>query len=464
MYKINNQSWLKYFYFLITDIISITLTSIIIPYLYTKQFSIYYKGLQLILTSTTIIYIIVSEEYNYIFRRGYLKEAKKVIIQITSVFLFAIVLIFFSKTSINYSRVSLLFMWVVTILFTYILRIVTKKMVLLINKKHLNPRYVLVVSDKKNAEYTLKSLQKNIISDIQIPAILILDNNDMLKEICGIPVVENAEVYIKDHTIDEVLINTFGNLNSCKHIIKLCETMGKVVHFVLEETFQERSHETIENVGEFTVMTKGINLVSTKQVLIKRFTDICGSIVGLIITGIAFIFIAPIIYIKSPGPIFFSQTRIGKNGRKFKIYKFRSMYMDAEKRKADLMKDNKMQGFMFKIDNDPRIIKGIGNFIRKTSIDELPQMWNVLKNDMSLVGTRPPTLDEFEKYNYHHKLRLAIKPGITGMWQVCGRSNITDFEEVVALDKKYIENWSISLDIKIIIKTILVVFARKGSV
>ena len=120
-------------------------------------------------------------------------------------------------------------------------------------------------------------------------------------------------------------------------------------------------------------------------------------------------------------------------------------------------------GMMFKMDNDPRIIKGIGNFIRKTSIDEFPQFFNVLKGDMSLVGTRPPTVDEWEKYEKHHRVRMAIKPGLTGMWQVSGRSSITDFEEVVALDLKYIREWSIGLDIRILLKTVKIVLTGSGS-
>lgn len=141
--------------------------------------------------------------------------------------------------------------------------------------------------------------------------------------------------------------------------------------------------------------------------------------------------------------------------------------MDAEERKKELMSQNRVQGgMMFKIENDPRIIggaKGIGNFIRKYSIDEFPQFWNVLKGDMSLVGTRPPTVDEWEKYDLHHRARLSIKPGITGMWQVSGRSEITDFEEVVQLDRDYITDWSIGLDIRTLFKTVWVVFDKKGS-
>ena len=196
---------------------------------------------------------------------------------------------------------------------------------------------------------------------------------------------------------------------------------------------------------------------------------------GCIFTGIITIFVGPAIYLASPGPIFFSQERVGKNGKKFKMYKFRSMYMDAEARKAELMKENKLgDGKMFKMDFDPRVIgnkvlpdgshkTGVGDFIRRTSLDEFPQFFNVLKGDMSIVGTRPPLISETNLYEPHHKVRLAIKPGITGMWQVSGRSDITDFEEVVRLDKEYIENWNIGLDIKILLKTVMVVVKKDGS-
>ena len=203
--------------------------------------------------------------------------------------------------------------------------------------------------------------------------------------------------------------------------------------------------------------------------------DIFGGLAGCIFTGIITLFVGPAIYIASPGPIFFSQERVGKNGKKFKMYKFRSMYMDAEERKAELMKENKLgDGKMFKMDFDPRVIgnkvlpngthkTGVGDFIRRTSLDEFPQFLNVLKGDMSIVGTRPPLISETNLYEPRHKARLAIKPGITGMWQVSGRSDITDFEEVVRLDKEYIENWDIGLDIKILLKTVMVVAKKDGS-
>ena len=198
------------------------------------------------------------------------------------------------------------------------------------------------------------------------------------------------------------------------------------------------------------------------MIAMKRLLDIIGAIVGLIITAVVTIVIGPLIKLESPGPLFFSQKRVGRNGRIFKIYKFRSMYADAEKRKKELMEQNEMNGLMFKMTDDPRITK-IGKFIRKTSLDELPQFWNVLKGDMSLVGTRPPTVDEFQQYEWYHKRRLSMTPGLTGVWQVSGRSDITDFEEIVSMDVEYIKNWSFKRDIKIILKTIRVVLHSDGA-
>lgn len=179
-------------------------------------------------------------------------------------------------------------------------------------------------------------------------------------------------------------------------------------------------------------------------------------IVGVILSSPIMLVTAIAIKLDSPGPILFKQTRVGQNGRHFKMYKFRSMYIDAEERKKELLEQNELEGgVMFKIKDDPRITR-VGKFIRKTSIDELPQFFNILGGSMSLVGTRPPTLDEVEKYETSQWRRISIKPGLTGMWQVSGRSNIKSFDEIVELDTEYIDNWTLGMDIKIIFKTILV--------
>nr|MCR5094033.1 sugar transferase [Lachnospiraceae bacterium] len=212
----------------------------------------------------------------------------------------------------------------------------------------------------------------------------------------------------------------------------------------------------------YNVLTYSMERVSYKRLFIKRLIDILGGLVGLILTGILTLFIAPAIKLDSPGPVFFSQIRIGKNGRRFRIYKFRSMYRDAEERKKELEARNEMQGPIFKMENDPRITK-VGSFLRKTSLDEFPQFLNVFKGDMSLVGTRPPTEEEFAQYNEHYRRRLSMTPGLTGLWQISGRSDIPDFDEVVRLDLEYIDNWSLTEDFKILVRTVGVVLFGRGA-
>ena len=199
-----------------------------------------------------------------------------------------------------------------------------------------------------------------------------------------------------------------------------------------------------------------------RRLFVKRIMDIAGALIGLAVTIVLTPFIALAIKLDSKGPVFFAQKRVGKNGRYFKLYKFRSMYVDAEERKKELMAQNEMEGPMFKVEHDPRITK-VGAFLRKTSLDELPQFYNILIGNMSLVGTRPPTVDEFNQYELYFRRRLSIKPGLTGLWQVSGRSDITDFKEVVRLDLEYIDHWSLTSDIRILLITVWVVVMKKGA-
>lgn len=192
----------------------------------------------------------------------------------------------------------------------------------------------------------------------------------------------------------------------------------------------------------------------------KRLIDVCGSIVGLVVTALLFLPIAIAIKLNSPGPIFFTQIRCGLNGKLFKIWKFRSMFIDADKKKH--LVQNKAKGHIFKNEKDPRVTS-IGRFLRTSSLDEFPQFWNVLMGDMSLVGTRPPTPDEVKKYNERHLKRLLVKPGLTGEWQVKGRSKIKNFDDVVSMDLDYQTKWSIFYDLFLIFKTIEVVFKRDGA-
>ncbi|UZJ80993.1 sugar transferase [Fictibacillus sp. KU28468] len=194
----------------------------------------------------------------------------------------------------------------------------------------------------------------------------------------------------------------------------------------------------------------------------KRIMDIAGALVGLILLSWLFIMIAILIKKEdAKGPVFFKQIRVGKNGKKFYMYKFRSMVTDAESRLNELLKHNEISGAMFKMKDDPRITR-IGKFIRKTSIDELPQLINVLKGDMSLVGPRPPLPREVQEYTNHDRQRLLVTPGCTGLWQVSGRNHV-GFHEMVELDLEYISNRSLLFDIRIIFKTITVLFGSDNA-
>ncbi|MCD4755682.1 MAG: sugar transferase, partial [Deltaproteobacteria bacterium] len=195
----------------------------------------------------------------------------------------------------------------------------------------------------------------------------------------------------------------------------------------------------------------------------KRLLDILvGGLGTLFCFAVLYPILGPAIRSNSPGPILFRQKRVGMHGRRFFLYKFRSMYEDAEARKAELVTNNEMKGPMFKMAKDPRITK-VGRFLRKTSLDEFPQFWNVFRGEMSLVGTRPPTPEEVEQYDDWHRRRISIKPGITGLWQISGRSRIDDFNEVVKLDLQYIDEWCLRDDLKILWRTFWVLAARKGA-
>jgi len=363
---------------------------------------------------------------------------------------------------------TVLYMTVLYLLVSYLTRILWKDQLKRKMRSSMK-RSLLIITTKSMLDTVVYNIRNFNYEMFHVAGVAVIDC-DMVGHDCGdsITVVANADTvadYVCREWVDEVFVNLPDDAPYPETLLNQLTEMGAVVHMKLAKTSNLIGEKKfVERLGIYTVLTTSINYATTKQLFMKRALDILGGLVGCLITLILTVILGPLIYIQSPGPIFFSQVRVGKNGKKFKIYKFRSMYMDAEERKKELMAQNDIKdGMMFKMDNDPRIIKGIGNFIRDYSLDEFPQFWNVLKGDMSLVGTRPPTVDEWEKYEMHHRSRLAFKPGLTGMWQVSGRSNITDFEEVVRLDTEYIKKWSPGLDIKILFKTVAVVLGKVGS-
>jgi exopolysaccharide biosynthesis polyprenyl glycosylphosphotransferase len=201
---------------------------------------------------------------------------------------------------------------------------------------------------------------------------------------------------------------------------------------------------------------------SRRSLVLKRSIDVIGSTVGIVILSPLFLLLILAVKVTSRGPALFVQDRCGLNGRVFRFYKFRTMVVDAEHRKAELAHLNEMKGPAFKIKSDPRVTK-LGAFLRKSSLDELPQLWNVLRGDMSLVGPRPPLPEEVELYTNRHAQRLAVVPGITGLWQVSGRSALPDFERWIELDLQYTVGWSVWLDLRILAKTVAVVVLARGA-
>ena len=344
----------------------------------------------------------------------------------------------------------------------YLLSFVVKRYWVHFSHNLKNSSKILLITATSRTEKVLDRLLT--ANDVQgkLVAVCVLDKPNFFHDEVTVVPREQLLSYATHEVVDEVFVNLPSEDYDIGTIISQFETMGIDVTVNLNAFDKNLGrNKQIHEMAGLNVVTFSTNFYKPSHVIAKRIIDICGAIVGLIICGIVSIVLIPLIR-KDGGPAIFSQTRIGKNGRHFTFYKFRSMRIDAEAIKEQLMEQNTMQGGMFKMDNDPRITK-IGHFIRKTSLDELPQFWNVLIGDMSLVGTRPPTVDEYEKYTPEQKRRLSFKPGITGLWQISGRSAITNFDDVVKLDVAYIDGWTIWKDFEILLKTVKVVLMRDGA-
>lgn len=404
---------------------------------------------------------------HHFFRRGMFDELVSVV---KSEVIFSAVLIlalFVMHRSADLSRLVFGYQIVINTVVMYAARVIFKQYMVKVYRNSRHSNRLLVVTSSDQAENVLENLKEYNEWNRTIAG-LVLTDAAQVSEINEIPVVAHSEDflnYVIRNDVDEVFIIDDKMMRTplMDEWVRELEQMGIIVDVNIDAfDLSISGKKTLNRVGKYAVVSFARNLFSTRQMIAKRALDIVGSLVGMVILGIATIFVAPAIKLDSPGPVFFGQTRVGKNGRKFTFYKFRSMYKDAEARKKELMASNEVKGLMFKMEDDPRITK-VGKFIRKTSIDELPQFWNVLRGDMSLVGTRPPTVDEFEHYEAKHKCRLSMTPGLTGLWQISGRSDIKDFDEVVRLDMQYIDNWSILKDIKILILTVKVVLTGRGS-
>ena len=413
-----------------------------------------------------LMYSLFLDGNRYFFDRDNFKEFYYTVRYTLIIMVGLVMILFLTKQVYAFSRLVYIFFAIFNVVFTFIAHVVFKKYMLTYYRKSVNSTKMLVITNKLMANEVIGKLQKEKTYEYDITAAAIYDDDKHAAEVLGVPIVASKQDLfdvVCQMMVDEVFICLPGVPTiEIRDMVQKFEEMGLVCHYNVDIFSHANPNTYVQQLAGYSVISFALQSLDSRRLLLKRCMDILGALVGLLITGIITPFVALAIKLDSPGPVFFSQVRIGKNGRRFKIWKFRSMYIDAEERKKELQAQNEVKGLMFKMEDDPRITK-VGKFIRKTSIDETPQFWNILVGDMSLVGTRPPTVDEFEQYNGYYRRRLCITPGLTGMWQVSGRSDIQDFEEIVKLDLEYIDNWSLGLDIKILFMTVFAVIGAKGS-
>lgn len=430
MYRKDSERWLKHIDFIVLDMICLQLAYVlayaISGYGFNPYAIIIYRNMAVFLELADLIVIFAYGTMKSVLKRGYYRDFVVTVKHSVMVGALAVLYLFMLQQGQKFSRLALILTIVIYLLLTYLVRELWKKF---LRKKMEDggERKLLIITSEDAAEQVVVNMKENNYARYTLAGVAVIDADWTGKKVHGVPVVANEEtaaMYVCQEWIDEVLIVISEVLPYPSELIEQLTETGVTIHLNLAKiTNVPGKKQFVEKVGNYTVLTTSINYASSKQLMLKRLMDIAGGLVGCILTGIICVFVGPAIYIASPGPIFFAQERVGKNGKKFKMYKFRSMYMDAEERKAELMKDNKLgDGKMFKLDFDPRVIgnkilpdgthkTGIGDFIRRTSLDEFPQFFNVLKGDMSIIGTRPPLISETNLYEPRHKVRLAIKPG-----------------------------------------------------
>lgn len=489
MYRRISGGWVKHLDFMIWDMVSLQLAFVLGYWLRHGLVNPYgrelYRGVALFLGTADAVVLLMTGVLAGVLRRGMWKELRSCLYSAVVLALATMAYLFMMKLGEDCSRLVL----VATFVFYFLLNLGGRLLWKAVLRHHGGSRSsasMLVAANRDNLRQVLAQLRESPYGVPTVTGVVLLDeagpwHPETLEDLPVVANRDNLEDYICSNWVDELLVageegESPDQSQSLLRQLDKIAASGVVVHRIIAMDLQESGRtQLVENFAGYTVLTDSVKIVSLRQAVVKRTMDICGGLVGCLICGLAMLVVGPMIYIQSPGPIIFKQKRVGRNGKIFTIYKMRSMVMDAEAQKQALMKENRnADGMMFKLDFDPRIIgakrlpdgrvkKGIGNFIRDWSIDELPQFFNVLKGDMSLVGTRPPTLDEWEKYHLHHRARMAFRPGITGLWQVSGRSKITDFDQVVKLDMRYISNWDVGLDLRILLETVKVVLGRKGA-
>ena len=497
MYKRRIRGWSQHTDFMFFDNLCLFL-SLLVGFLLAQKLGIgvlasrFFWRLALEAILVNQIVMIVLDTYHSVLHHTPWDEMVRLLNQTGHVILFLLVLQLLDQTSEHTLSKIALYAVPLYIVSCYIMRQVYKSF---LKKKHhiLNRHSMLIALETSQILSVIPRLLRSNYGSYRFIGIAIMGADpseeearqalrslwEEYPELETIPIVattDTLEQYLTNNWVDEVYLDVPPKANLPVDLINSLMRMGITIHTSLTNLDEiESRHKNVEWICGHLTITTSLGYITGRDVFLKRVMDIAGGLIGALITIILTPPVAVAILLTDPGPIFFTQTRIGENGKKYQMYKFRSMYKDAEERKKQLaINSGQEDQLMFKLEHDPRIIgqkqlpngkwkKGVGGWIRDLSIDEFPQFFNVLKGDMSLVGTRPPTVDEWHRYEPFHRSRMSTKPGITGLWQVSGRSEIRDFDTVVRLDREYIENWSLKRDIHILFKTVWVALNRKGA-
>lgn len=469
MYKRAFQGWLKHIDFILLDELCLWLSMFLALQLRSVRYGSRLGRMMPLLLLVNLFVFIASDSLATVIYNNDWQEWKATLRHGLTMAALSVVLVLMLYGMIVLPRYTILAFWVLYVVLSYLVRIGWRRFLLRRTRSRKSQKELLIVTMDRYAQEVVDHMRQYAFSNYAPNGLILIDRDAKGEAYDLVPVVANlddAADYICRSWIDEVLFFRSSQDERVQELVERCREMALTVHFYVPMQGVDEERQVVERVAGYNVLTTNLNMITPIDAFIKRIFDVVFGLFGSLMALIALAIIGPKIRKASPGPLLFKQERIGENGKKFKMYKIRSMYMDADRRKAELEAQNShSDGMLFKLDFDPRVIgnellpdgtqkTGIGDFIRRTSLDELPQFFNVLRGEMSVVGTRPPTVDEWEKYQYHHRARMSIRPGVTGLWQINDRKDHMSFDEVVKLDTEYIANWSKHRDLEIIARTL----------
>lgn len=480
MYKRAIGGWAKHWDFIILDTLCLQLSFFLAYYFRFHNFNAYavvgrqttYRTAGIILLFLPTVVTILFNTMHNVLRRNNWEELKNTVLQCTLVFGCIVVLLFTDKASSNASRIVFYFTYGIYFVISFITRLIYKK-ILIKHKRNSQGRGLMLVGDEEGVKRAIAAFIRHPEEGISVKAVTIVPSAaeqdspvQSAAEQLGAEVgaetqiveMDRASEYIRSEWIDEVYIACADQNLVPSHIISDCSEMAVTIHQQMFVDENAKGKQWIGKIAKQPVITTSINIPEPRSLFLKRIIDIIAGLFLSIAALIALAIVTPLIKKASPGPVLLKNERIGLNGKKFKMYTIRTMYMDAGERLASWRSEHPDEELT--INKDPRFIGnesgkiGIGAKIRKASLDDLPKGFNIFLGSMSLVGVRAPSVSEWERYEYRHRARLACKPGLTGLWQASGKSKTMSFEEATALDTEYIQNWSLGLDWSILWKTV----------